>query len=94
MRCGVCIAVVPVGVVVGVPWESGPAAASAAASAASVRLAARAARRGRAVALVDHQVDRHLAFQAADIAVAEVIAEFVNLEKNKQEKEVSGIPSL
>jgi hypothetical protein len=39
---------------------------------------------GRAAAfpLVDHQVDGHLALQAADVPVAEVIAEFVYLKRD------------
>ena len=36
-------------------------------------------RRLRALPVVDHQVDRHLALQAADVSVAEVVAELVNL---------------
>ncbi len=61
---------------------SGPAAAAAApvALALSAASARRAARRAGAVALVDHKVDRHLALQAADVPMAEVIAEFVYLE--------------
>lgn len=37
-------------------------------------------RRPRGLPLVDHQVDRHLAFQAADVAVAEVVAQLVHLQ--------------
>ena len=33
-----------------------------------------------AVRVVHHQVDGHLALQAADVAVAEVVAEFVDLD--------------
>lgn len=35
--------------------------------------------RPRAVPLVDHQVDGHLALQTADVSVAEVVAELVHL---------------
>ena len=37
-----------------------------------------------AVPLVDHQVDGHFALQAADVAVAEVVAQFVYLKLKKQ----------
>ena len=37
-------------------------------------------RAGAALPLVDYQVDGHLALQAGDVTVAEVIAEFVNLK--------------
>lgn len=33
----------------------------------------------RAFPVVDHQVDRHLALQAADVPVAEVVAKFMDL---------------
>lgn len=73
---------VSVGVVVGVPGEAGRhSAAAALALAAAARRAAR--RRARAVPLVYHEVDRHFALQTADVAVAEVIAEFVYLRKTK-----------
>lgn len=36
------------------------------------------------VPLVDDQVDRHLAFQAADVALAEVVAQFVDLARRGQ----------
>jgi hypothetical protein len=38
--------------------------------------------RPRRLPLVDHQVDGHLALQAADVAVAEVVAQLVYLRKN------------
>ena len=74
---------VSVGVVVGVPGEPGrhSAAAVELPAAAAARRAAR--RRARAVPLVYHEVDRHFALQTADVAVAEVIAEFVYLQKTK-----------
>lgn len=37
--------------------------------------------RARRLPLVDHQVDRHLALQAADVAVAEVVTQLVYLDK-------------
>ena len=74
---------VSVGVVVGVPGE--PRRHSAATLALSAAAAARRAarRRARAVPLVYHEVNRHFALQTADVAVAEVIAEFVYLQKTK-----------
>ncbi len=39
------------------------------------------ARCAASLALVDHEVDGHLALQTADVTVAEVIAEFVHLAK-------------
>ena len=74
---------VSVGVVVGVPGEPGrhSAAAVELPAAAAARRAAR--RRARAVPLVYHEVDRHFALQTADVAVAEVIAEFVYLRETK-----------
>lgn len=36
----------------------------------------------RALPLVDHQVDGHLALQTADVAVAEVVAQLVYLRNN------------
>lgn len=38
-------------------------------------------RRPRRLPLVNHQVDGHLALQAADVAVAEVIAQLVYLQR-------------
>ena len=38
-----------------------------------------------AVPLVDHQVDGHFALQAADVAVAEVVAQFVYLKLEKKQ---------
>ena len=71
---------VSVGVVVGVSGEpSRHPTALALAAAAAARSAA--SRRARAVPLVYHEVDRHFALQTADVAVAEVIAEFVYLQK-------------
>ena len=73
---------VSVGVVVGVSGEpSRHPTALALAAAAAARSAA--SRRARAVPLVYHEVDRHFALQTADVAVAEVIAEFVYLQKTK-----------
>ena len=34
------------------------------------------------VPLVDHQVDGHLALQTADVTVAKVVAQLVNLKRN------------
>lgn len=35
----------------------------------------------RALPIVDHQVDRHFAFQAADIPMAKVVAELMYLKQ-------------
>lgn len=63
-----------------------PAAAVAGTTHAGARTAASVARAvvvvaqvGLGVALVDHQVDGHLSLQAADVALTEVVAQFVNL---------------
>lgn len=48
--------------------------------------------RFRALPVVDHEVDRHLAFQAADIPMAEIVAQFVNLEHEKERTFVSREP--
>jgi hypothetical protein len=47
-----------------------------------------------AVPLVDHQVDGHLALQTADVAVAKVVAQLVNLlsfanESRTKKKEIN-----
>lgn len=47
-------------------------------------------RRPRGLPLVDHQVDWHLALQAADVAVAEVVAQLVNLDTNNAHASFSG----
>ena len=57
---------------------------AAAAAAAAVRVSAvrpdhRLRKRTGSFAVVDDEVDRHLALEAADVAVAEVVAELVNL---------------
>lgn len=41
----------------------------------------------RAFPVVDHEVDRHLALQAAYISMAEVVTEFVYLEYEKERDE-------
>ena len=41
-------------------------------------------RRLRAVAVVDHQVYRHFAFQTTDVPVAEIVAQLVNLKHIEQ----------
>lgn len=55
---------------------------------AEVRLA-------RAVPFVDHEVDGHLALEAADVAVAEVVAQLVDLrraaEKRREEKSAESV---
>lgn len=54
---------------------------------AAVRGGARLAvgvRRARRLPLVDHQVDRHLALQAADVAVAEVVTQLVYLHRGRR----------
>jgi len=38
----------------------------------------------RALPIVDHEVDRHLALEAADVPVAEVVAQFVYLEPERR----------
>lgn len=38
----------------------------------------------RALSVVDHEVDRHLALQAADVPVAEVVAQLVYLERERE----------
>lgn len=38
----------------------------------------------RALSVVDHEVDRHLALQAADVPVAEVVAQLVHLECKRE----------
>lgn len=40
----------------------------------------------RALPVVDHEVDRHLALQAADVPVAEVVAQLVYLQREKQRR--------
>jgi len=42
----------------------------------------------RALSVVDHEVDRHLALQAADVPVAEVVAQLVHLECEKKRKDI------
>jgi len=42
----------------------------------------------RALSVVDHEVDRHLALQAADVPVAEVVAQLVHLECEKKRKNI------
>lgn len=37
----------------------------------------------RALPIVDHEVDRHLALQAADVPVAEVVTQLVYLEQER-----------
>ena len=99
VRGGVCIAS-PVGVVVAVSRHSAPASTTsttgsttsdgpgggtfALPAAAAAAAAAGAARGPGAVPLVDDEVDGHLALETADVSVAEVIAEFVNLEILKE----------
>ena len=61
--------------------SGGTGAAGRAAAAAA--LAHGGAGRAAAFPLVDHQVDGHLALQAADVPVAEVIAEFVYLKEDR-----------
>lgn len=89
VRCG-CI----VGMMSRVGTAATPAIAIAVARAAADALAraataiARAvvvvAQIGLAVSLVDDQVDGHLALQATDVPLTEVVAQFVNLHKGRK----------
>lgn len=44
---------------------------------------------GLRVALIDHEVDGHLALQTADVTLAKVVAQFVNLRRKEERPEVS-----
>lgn len=40
----------------------------------------------RALSVVDHQVDRHLALQAADVPMAKVVAQLVYLQREREKE--------
>lgn len=68
-------------------WRGGSVVAGVGGGA---RLAVRVGRT-RALSLIDYQVDRHLALQAADVAVTEVVAQLVYLHTHTHTRHVNTV---